>query len=143
MARKRTTTTVIKPSTHVMVAPRGARIGPNSLVRRQMHEEFRAHTMKALETLLGVLESETATNSDKITAANSILSRGWGAVPQMHHLDATFKEEHAIDSVALRNLPQEKLEQLGLMLMTLVSAQTRSEVVDAEIVSGDPDTNES
>lgn len=48
-----------------------------TLVRRA-DQEARKHTAKAIETLVAVMEDEMAKDTDRISAANSILDRGHG-----------------------------------------------------------------
>ena len=42
----------------------------------------RSHTRKAINVLVGIMRSETATAAARVTAANAILDRGWGKPPQ-------------------------------------------------------------
>jgi hypothetical protein len=42
----------------------------------------RSHTRKALNVLVGVMRSNTATPAARVAAANAILDRGWGKAPQ-------------------------------------------------------------
>lgn len=42
----------------------------------------RSHTRTALNVLVGVMRSKDATAAARVTAANAILDRGWGKVPQ-------------------------------------------------------------
>jgi hypothetical protein len=42
----------------------------------------RSHTRTALRVLVGVMRSKDATAAAKVSAANSILDRGWGKAPQ-------------------------------------------------------------
>ena len=42
----------------------------------------RSHTRTALNVLVGVMRSKDATAAARVTAANSILDRGWGKATQ-------------------------------------------------------------
>jgi hypothetical protein len=42
----------------------------------------RRHARKALNVLVGVMQSEDATAAARVSAANAILDRGWGKAPQ-------------------------------------------------------------
>ena len=42
----------------------------------------RSHTRTALNVLVGVMRAKDATAAARVTAANAILDRGWGKVPQ-------------------------------------------------------------
>jgi hypothetical protein len=42
----------------------------------------RSHTRTALNVLVGVMRAKDATAAARVTAANSILDRGWGKAPQ-------------------------------------------------------------
>ena len=42
----------------------------------------RSHTRTALNVLVGVMRSKDATAAAKVSAANSILDRGWGKATQ-------------------------------------------------------------
>lgn len=42
----------------------------------------RAHTDSALKVLVGVMTCETAPESSRVAAANSLLDRGWGKAVQ-------------------------------------------------------------
>jgi hypothetical protein len=42
----------------------------------------RSYTSSAIKTLVGVMRSENATHAARVSAANSILDRGWGKAPQ-------------------------------------------------------------
>jgi len=41
----------------------------------------RSHTRKAIGTLVGILNDETAAPQARIAAAGALLDRGWGAPP--------------------------------------------------------------
>ena len=42
----------------------------------------RSHTRTAINTLVGIMRSKDATPAARVSAANAILDRGWGKVPQ-------------------------------------------------------------
>ena len=46
----------------------------------------RAHTAKAVNTLVGIMNKSTAPEAARVAAANSILDRGWGKAVQ--HIEA-------------------------------------------------------
>jgi hypothetical protein len=46
----------------------------------------RAHTAKAVNTLVGIMNKPTAPEAARVAAANSILDRGWGKAVQ--HIEA-------------------------------------------------------
>ena len=46
----------------------------------------RAHTAKAVNTLVGIMNRSTAPEAARVAAANSILDRGWGKAVQ--HIEA-------------------------------------------------------
>jgi hypothetical protein len=41
----------------------------------------RSHTRTAINVLVGIMRSESATAAARVTAANAILDRGWGKPP--------------------------------------------------------------
>lgn len=41
----------------------------------------RAHTPKAINTLVGIMNEKKAPSAARVAAANSILDRGWGKAP--------------------------------------------------------------
>ncbi len=59
---------------------KSVRVGPDG---ETLAEMARAYTLTALNVLVGVCQSETAENKDKIVAANGILDRGWGKPKEM------------------------------------------------------------
>lgn len=42
----------------------------------------RSHTDTAIATLAGIMRQPNSKDSDRISAANSLLDRGWGKAPQ-------------------------------------------------------------
>jgi len=42
----------------------------------------RAHTDKAINTLVGIMSQGKAPHAARVAAANSLLDRGWGKAPQ-------------------------------------------------------------
>lgn len=48
-----------------------------------LRELARSHTKKAVETLYGIMTNEEAPEAARISAANSILDRGYGRPVQM------------------------------------------------------------
>lgn len=42
----------------------------------------RSHTRTALNVLVGIMRSKDATAAARVSAANTILDRGWGKAPQ-------------------------------------------------------------
>jgi len=49
---------------------------------RSLSDIAKAHTAKAIETLVEIMEDEDAPHSAKVSAINSILDRGWGRPAQ-------------------------------------------------------------
>ena len=47
----------------------------------------RSHTRTALNVLVGVMRSKDATATAKVSAANAILDRGWGATQPIENGD--------------------------------------------------------
>lgn len=114
-----------------MEAPEKAQTaGVTPRARKEMYEQFRQHTRLALDRLVGILEDEKADTASVIAAAKEILSRGWGAVPQHHVIEAVFQHQHVINTDALRQMPQEQLTQLELTLARLVAPVEDAEVVE-------------
>lgn len=61
----------------------------------------RSHTRTALNVLVGVMRSKDATAAARVSAANAILDRGWGKVPQaiQNGSDGAFELIHRIERV--------------------------------------------
>jgi hypothetical protein len=49
----------------------------------------RSHTTQALKTLVGIMNQSKAPAAARVTAANSILDRGWGKPDQKNELDVS------------------------------------------------------
>lgn len=47
----------------------------------------RAHTAAAIKTLAGIMNQPKAQASARVTAANSLLDRGWGKPEQNNNID--------------------------------------------------------
>ncbi|MGY3444174.1 MULTISPECIES: hypothetical protein [unclassified Bradyrhizobium] len=47
----------------------------------QIRSLARSHTRSALNALVGVMRSTSATPAARVSAANAILDRGWGKAP--------------------------------------------------------------
>ena len=48
----------------------------------QIRSLARSHTRSAINVLVGVMRSTSATPAARVSAANAILDRGWGKAPQ-------------------------------------------------------------
>jgi hypothetical protein len=55
---------------------------PKSVDGHNLRDLARAHTKEALDTLIGIMGSTTAPEAARISAANSILDRGYGRPAQ-------------------------------------------------------------
>ena len=49
----------------------------------------RAHTETALKTLAGIMNEPSAPHSARVSAANSLLDRGWGKSEQTQNVNVT------------------------------------------------------
>ena len=56
----------------------------------------RAHTAEAIETLVAAMRSKQAGWNIRVTAANSLLDRGWGKPKE--HVSITVDETHLTDA---------------------------------------------
>jgi hypothetical protein len=61
----------------------------------------RSHTKTAVNVLVGVMRSKDATHAARVSAANSILDRGWGKAAQAlgNSDDGTLELIHRIERV--------------------------------------------
>jgi hypothetical protein len=60
----------------------------------------RSHTRTAINVLVGIMRSKDATPAARVSAANSILDRGWGKVAQpLQGGDDPLKMVHRIERV--------------------------------------------
>jgi hypothetical protein len=61
----------------------------------------RSHTRTAINVLAGIMRSKDATPAARVSAANSILDRGWGKVAQPldHGNDGSLELIHRIERV--------------------------------------------
>jgi len=61
----------------------------------------RSHTRTAINVLAGIMRSKDATPAARVSAANSILDRGWGKVaqPSDHRNDGPIELIHRIERV--------------------------------------------
>ncbi len=60
-------------------------------VPEEVKAAFREHTQQALDTLVSIIESESAKDADRIRAAEVILDRGWGKPVQGVDVDASIE----------------------------------------------------
>ncbi len=51
-------------------------------IKKDLRQLARAHTATAVKTLVGIMNQKKAPHASRITAANSLLDRGWGKTPQ-------------------------------------------------------------
>lgn len=51
----------------------------------------RQHTEKALNTLAGIMNEPSAPHAARVSAANSLLDRGWGKAEQRIESDTTIR----------------------------------------------------
>lgn len=58
--------------------PRNRGLLPGMEERMSLSQLARRHTVAAVETVLGVMNNEEASDRDRISAANIILDRAWG-----------------------------------------------------------------
>lgn len=70
----------------------------------------RSHTEKAINVLVGIMGQEDSPPAARVSAANSILDRGWGkpAQPIENGDDGAFELIHRIERVIVR--PKASLE---------------------------------
>lgn len=64
----------------------------------------RSHTRTAVRVLVGVMRSEDATPAARVSAANTILDRGWGKAtqPLENSDDGAIELIHRIERVIVR-----------------------------------------
>lgn len=55
---------------------------PKSKTVTEIRSIARGHTRTAINVLVGVMRSKDATHAARVSAANSILDRGWGKAAQ-------------------------------------------------------------
>ncbi|WP_420965179.1 hypothetical protein [Bradyrhizobium sp. B120] len=66
----------------------------------QIRSLARSHTRSALNALVGVMRSTSATPAARVSAANAILDRGWGKAPQaIENGDGALELVHRIERV--------------------------------------------
>ena len=66
----------------------------------QIRSLARSHTRSALNALVGVMRSTSATPAARVSAANAILDRGWGKAPQaIENGDGALEFVHRIERV--------------------------------------------
>ena len=71
----------------------------------------RSHTRTAINVLAGIMRSKDATPAARVSAANSILDRGWGKVAQpLRSDDDPLKVIHRIERVIVH--PEDVSEQV-------------------------------
>lgn len=63
------------------------------------------HARKAIETLVDVMGSETATPAARVAAASEILDRGFGRAPQSIDMNATIGISDAFEEFVRRLVP--------------------------------------
>lgn len=115
-------------------APAGRGVPMNA--RREMYETFRAHMDEVREVLVSILRDEEADAGHRIQAGKEILSRGYGAVPNIEIVEQVFKHEHSLDMDALRNLPKKDLDALEAVLTRFIKVD--ADAIDAEVIESDP-----
>lgn len=67
---------------------------------KSLTEMAREHTDKALDALVGILDSNEAPPAAKVSAASTLLDRGWGKAPQAVLVDASITDESDIGQAA-------------------------------------------
>ena len=66
----------------------------------QIRSLARSHTRTAINVLVGVMRSTSATPAARVSAANAILDRGWGKAPQaIENSDGALEFVHRIERV--------------------------------------------
>ena len=66
----------------------------------QIRSIARSHTRSAINVLVGVMRSTSATPAARVSAANAILDRGWGKPPQaIENGDGALEFVHRIERV--------------------------------------------
>jgi hypothetical protein len=91
--------------------------------KQAVYAEFRAHTKEVLDRLISIVRDKNASDSDAIAAGKEILSRGWGAVPQHHVIEALMQHEHVINMDAISAMPSDQLRSLEAALARLVEVR--------------------
>ena len=119
-------------------APRGRRLTPPPgqipmRARKEMYEAFRAYTEEAIDTLVEIMRNDQANDSDRISATKEILSRGYGAVPNVDLVEVAFKHEHSLNTDALQQMSTAELESFQVLLTKLV--KVGDDVIDAEVIT--------
>lgn len=66
----------------------------------------RVHTETALKTLAGIMNEPSAPHSARVSAANSLLDRGWGK--------AEAKHEMTLRKVTAKELPDDELAAIAV-----------------------------
>ena len=67
---------------------------------KTLTEMAREHTDKALGALVGVIDDDEAPHSAKVSAASTLLDRGWGRAPQAVVVDANITDESTTSQAA-------------------------------------------
>ena len=76
----------------------------------------RSHTRTAINVLAGIMRSKDATPAARVSAANSILDRGWGKVAQpLQSGDDPLEVIHRIERVIVHpeDASEEKADRKG------------------------------
>lgn len=108
------------------------------MARKQMYEAFRSYTQEAIVTLVGIMRNEDggASPADQIAATKEILSRGYGAIPNVDLVEVAFKHEHTLNVDALKQMTAAELEAFQILLTKMVKVE--GEIIDAEIAPPKP-----
>jgi hypothetical protein len=95
-------------------SPRNRRVGrilSRSRTLTEIRSLARSHTRTAMNVLVGIMRSNDATPAARVSAANSILDRGWGKVAQpLQSGDDPRKVVHRIERVIVH--PEDSPEQI-------------------------------
>ena len=114
----------------------GHKIRGTAQQRREMYEQFRAHTDEVRERLMEIIRNPLADNGHVIQAGKEILSRGWGAAPQVSVIEQVFQHEHTVNMDSLKQMSADELKLVEGFLTRLVAVEDAD---DAEIIEHDPE----
>lgn len=116
----------------------GHQVRGTAAQRREMYEKFREHTDEVRDVLIGILKDPEADTGHRIQAGKEILSRGWGAAPQVNVIEEVFRAEVSFNTDNLKNLTSEELKAAEAALTLLISPEG---VEDAQVIDHEDDTD--
>ena len=79
-----------------------------------IREIARQHTDHAIETLIRVMNAETASHSAQVAAASALLDRGWGRPQQSFKAEGLYDLSAALQAISERLHRKQAAEQASI-----------------------------